>query len=461
MMSMHRGALFALSAAATIALVSGCAPAAPSPNDDDPNAARDVDLVVAIDAGLAAPALESIDKQIAAFEEEYPHIHVKTREYTWTGTTFAAELSGGTLPDVFTVPVTDGKGLIEQGQVADISALVAELPYFDNFNPTVLAAGQNSAGDVLAVPVSIYGQALHYNRELFSQAGLDPDQPPTSWEELIADAKAISDATGQAGFASMSSANTGGWIVSTMTYALGGRMQAVKDGKAVSTVNDKETAEALEYLHRMRWDDDSMGANFIYVGKSINQDFAAGKIGMFIKGADNYTQLVQQADVDPDIYGLTTLPVANAKDAGVLGGGTLAAVNSKADAGTQAAAVKWIDFFYLQRLVDEDAAVANAKIMAETDQPVGVPQLPIFDKETYDKQQAWIEPYINVPQDQMSHYIDNMFDQTLVNEMPNQTQAIYALLDPVLQAVLTDRNADIQKLLDAANSSAQQLLDRS
>ena len=87
-----------------------------------------------------------------------------------------------------------------------------------------------------------------------------------------------------------------------------------------------------------------------------------------------------------------------------------------------------------------------------------MPALPIFDKATYDQSQAWIEDYINVPRDQMTAS-PRIFDQPLVNEPAAHTQEMYAALDPVVQAVLTDENADIDALLDAANAQVQALLD--
>ena len=57
-------------------------------------------------------------------------------------------LAGGTLPDVFTIPFTDGKSLIEQGQLADITDLVNALPYGGKFNPNVLATAQDDEGRI-------------------------------------------------------------------------------------------------------------------------------------------------------------------------------------------------------------------------------------------------------------------------------------------------------------------------
>ena len=147
--------------------------------------------------------------QVAQFEAANPDIDVESVEYEWTGPTFAAQLLGGTLPDVFTIPFTDGKSLIGQDQLADISDYVAELPYADQFNPNVLATGQDADGNIFAIPTAAYGIGLHYNRALFEEAGLDPDQPPTTWAEVAQYAKAIADETGQAGYSQMSQSNTG------------------------------------------------------------------------------------------------------------------------------------------------------------------------------------------------------------------------------------------------------------
>ena len=103
--------------------------------------------------------------------------------------------------------------------------------------------------------------------------------------------------------------------------------------------------------------------------------------------------------------------------------------------------------------------MADAKALKANNQPVGVPALPIFDKATYDQSQEWIKDYINVPVDQMAPFTSQIFDQPIVTEPVAHTQELYAALDPVVQAVLTDKNADIDALLDAANAQVQAILD--
>ena len=417
-----------------------------------------VTITVAIDKGLSKDAKDQFEARVAAFEKANPLITVKAQEYTWTATTFTADLAGGTLPDVFTVPFTDGRGLIAQQQVANISGLVSQLPYAKSFNQNIAAEGQASDGSQWTVPIAAYGQGLHYNRTLFTQAGLDPDKPPTTWDEVRTDAKQIADKTGQAGLAMMTKDNTGGWIFTTMVNAFGGRVESTDGGTTTATIATDQAKQVAQYIHDMRWTDNSMGANFLYDWNGINQDFAAGKIGMYVSGGGNLPNLITQNNMDMKDYGLTVLPLQG-DDAGVLGGGTLAAVSAKADEQAQVASVKWIDFYYVQQLIDKDAAVTSAQQSVANKQPVGAPQLPIFDQKTYEQQQEWIKPYINVPLDQMAGYTDNVFKQPLVPEPGVATQDVYAKLDPVVQSILTKKDADIDKLLSGAQTQAQRAID--
>ena len=411
--------------------------------------------------GATQEATDALNLQISEFEAKYPWVTVEPQEYNWTAPTFTAALAAGTLPDVFTIPFTDGKGLIAQHQIVNIDARVRALPYVDKFNKSILANGQDDKGQIWAVPYQAYGMSLTYNRTLFTQAGLDPNKPPTTWDEVKADAKIIADKTHMAGFAEMATQNTGGWQLTTMSYALGGRMEKVgDDGKIKATLDNAATKSGLQWLHSLRWDDNSMGATFDYNWTSINQAFAAGQIGMFTGGSDLYTAMVQNDNLQTADYGVTVIPLASDPNAGVLGGGTLVAVNVVTTEAQRDAAVAWIDFYWMNKLLTQDGAVSDAKALKANNQAVGVPTLPIFDKATYDQVQVWIKDYINVPTAQMTPFTSKIFDQNLVTEPTVHTQDLYAALDPVLQAVLTDKNANIDALLAAANKQVQSIIDK-
>lgn len=408
--------------------------------------------------GADEAAYTAFAEQEAQFEDANPDIDVIGVEYEWEGPTFAVQLAGGSLPDVFTVPFTDSKTLLENSQLMDVTDEVEELGYAEKFNPVMLEGVTDSDGRIFGFPRQAYAMGLHYNRTLFEEAGLDPDSPPTTWDEVRDAAKTISEKTGKAGFMEMTQNNTGGWQLTAATVARGGSIQEDDgDGTYTSTIANDATKSALEFLQTLRWDDNSLGSNYLLDWGTINQEFAAGNIGMYSSGSDVYTALVRDFSLNPDDYGLTVVPVENG--GGTLGGGDIAVVSPTVDEATKAAAVTWIDWYYMQKLLDEEAAVKDAETLVAQDQAIGTPVLPVLDRETYEESLTWIEPYINVPRDQMTPFIDGVWEQTPMGEPKGKTQEIYALLDAVVQAVLTDQNADIDALLEKADVDAQALLD--
>lgn len=466
-MRSSRTTALGMAGALAVGLLAACGSTADTPADGSSPAASGGDEKVTITVagllpGAEQAAVDALNKRVEEFEAKYPNITVKPQEFQWLASTFTAQLAGGTLPTVFEIPVTDGKTLIENGQLADIDAQVrADMPYADDFNPSVLANAKGADGKFYAVPAkSFYAVALHYNRNLFTQAGLDPDKPPTTWDEVRAAAKTIHDKTGVWGYGTMALDASGGWQLTAGANARGGVVEKVnKDGSYTATLDDPAVKAHLEWLHALRYEDDSIDPDTTLGWAEINQAFGGGQVAMYTSGSDVYTALVQNQGLTKDWgYGLTAIPTA--KGGGALGGGTLAAVKADATDAEKDAAVKWIDFWYLAKLLDKDQAVADAKANSASGQAIGTPVLPIFSQDQYTTSLGWIKDYVNVPLDDMKGYTSTMFSQTLVGEPSASTQDIYGLLFPIVQAVLTDPKADVDALLKAANTQAQQLIDQ-
>jgi len=412
--------------------------------------------VASLIPGSTQAAINQFNAQVKEFERKNPTIKVKPVEYQWTAPTFAAKLAAGTLPTVFEVPFTDARTLGDNGQLANLTPYFKRLPYHKKYNKAVIAEGTDAKGQIIALPKGAYAQALHYNRALFKQAGLNPNKPPTTWGQIRKDARIITQKTGKPGYVEMAkNDNTAGWILTTLVYSLGGRMEKGIGTHAKATLNNRYTIQALNMLKAMRWTDNSMGSNFDLGWSDINQAFAAGQIGMYISGSDVYTNLVQAYNVNPSIYGLTTIPLAKNKKAGVLGGGTLAAVRPKVNKAQLAAAMKWISFFYEQPLVSKKQAIRNAKTLVANHQPVGVPALPLFNKKQYNLANHWIKRYINVPLGHMRPFLNGIFKQKLIPEPEASTQSVYNALNAVVEAVLTNQNTNVVQMLQQANAQAQ------
>src|SRR6478736_7746118 len=85
--------------------------------------------VGALRPGATQEAVDALMLQISEFEAKYPWVSVQPAEYNWTAPTFTTALAAGTLPTVFTIPFTDGQGLIAQHQIVNIDERVRALGY--------------------------------------------------------------------------------------------------------------------------------------------------------------------------------------------------------------------------------------------------------------------------------------------------------------------------------------------
>ncbi|GAB3825033.1 ABC transporter substrate-binding protein [Kribbella italica] len=401
--------------------------------------------------------IAAFDRNVKKFMTENPNITVKSTETKWDAQTFQAQVAGGSLPTVMNISFTEPANMIPNKQLPDITDELKLVDLTKDLNPQTLKIVQDDAGRIYGVPIDVFSVGLAYNRALFTQAGLDPDKPPANWDEVRQYAKQITEKTGKAGYAQLTKDNTGGWMLTTMTYSLGGTVQS-QDGKK-STFNDAPTKKALQLLKDMRWTDNAMGSNFLYNQEEIRQDFAAGKIGMVLQAPDAYDMAVKNFGMKPADYGHGALPQDGGPH-GTLTGGSLKMINPKASKNEIVAALKWIKSQDFDKYTNEQLAVQNAKETIADKGFVGRPGITPLSQATYDQYNKWREPYSNVPVKQFQGYIDSTTSLKLLPEPSNKGQEVYALLDPVVQQVLTKKDADIDKLLTDAASKIDARLAR-
>lgn len=454
-MKLTRLAIAAATAAATIVALTGCTSA---PTADDIN-----DQKVTITIGNQPPAsqeaeLAYFNEKLEAFRAAHPNWTIETSESVWDAETFPAQLAGGSLPTVIGVPFTEMSGLIQRGQIADITEALATTGLDSELNASTLQIAQDANGKVYGIPTDAYSLGLAYNRALFEQAGLDADNPPATWDEVREAAAAIAEKTGQTGFAQLTKDNQGGWILSAEVYSLGGSMEN-EDGTKV-TFDSDETREALEMLKAMRWEDNSMGSNFLMGAADAAQAFAAGQIGMFVIQSAAYQPIVEVFGMPAEDFAFTTLPSPTGDSSVTLSGGNVLIVNSTASEAEKVAAVEWIDFYKLEKFRSEEAALEDATVKADQGTAVAIPGLSPVSDEQYSAYLGWIKDINNVPTSNFQTYLDRVATQTVLPEPVKNSQELYAALDPVVQAVLTDENADIDALITAAAEAVQAKLGR-
>lgn len=423
----------------------------------------DPELPVTITVGNLPPVAEAenreyFEAQVEAFMAEYPHITLEPREDAWDPQTFQAQLAGGNLPDVLSVAFTEANALAGRGQVADIAAAIELAGISEDLNPELLDLVTGSEGGIYAIPTAAQTLGLIYNRDLFAEAGLDPDLPPQTWEEVRSAAQEIVEHTDAGtGYATFATGNSGGWMLSAGIYSYGGTV--VTEDASEASFNDAEAIEHLTLLQQMRWEDDTMGRNFLYTPAELVEDFASGQVGMFIGFSGLYRPSVIRNEMDPNAFGMGAMPIEGGSPA-ALTGGQIQIVSPTTTLEEQVAAVQWIDYFHLRKFTDSDLAVEQAQASADSGQAVTVPEYPVVSAEAYDSYFEWIEPYRNVPVENFEGYLSSFESYTLLPEPSSRAQEIYSELDSVLQRILTDESADPAAVLTDAESAVNRLLGR-
>lgn len=398
------------------------------------------------------PGLAQFKTMVADFERQNPGIKVQGSTTAFDPLTFSAKLAGGRAEEVIKVPLTEPQGLIARKQVQPLTAELGKWAHYKEFNPQVLQPLSDGSGQVYGVPQAPFAQGLVYNRELFTKAGLDPDKPPATWEEVRAAAKKIAGKTGKAGFVHESKSNQGGWQLTMLTYTHGGEIEKDSGGKYVAAFNAEPTKKALTLLKEMRWNDDSMGSNQLNDQNDVIKRFAAGEIGMYMGTPGTYRLAKMTYGMEnTDAFGIGPLPQAGGK--ATLTGGDVYLVPKSVSKEKAAAAVKWLLFAYAQPAYDPAAAAERAKqLAADPESAVGVPTLPMFDAAQQAKIDEAVKPHVNVKLEHFAPWLEGTPALTLKPEPPVQAQQVYAVLDTVVQAVLTDKDADVDALLAKAET---------
>ncbi|NSC25342.1 extracellular solute-binding protein [Streptomyces albus subsp. chlorinus] len=396
------------------------------------------------------------DKRVKQFEKANPDIDIVPHEGFMDPKTFNAKLAGGKLEDVFYVYFTDTRGLIAKKQAADITDRIKDMPHRGDVQDALMRVFQDEKGRQYGLPTANYSMGLLYNRALFEKAGLDPDKPPRTWAQVRAAAKKIADlGDNTVGYADFSKNNQGGWHFAAELYSRGGRMATERDGKWKAAFNSPEGKATLRTLHDMRWKDDSMGSKQLLQAEDVQRMMGSGKLGMYVSAADNITVIAKQFGGRYRDYGLAPVPDAKA----TLIGGEGYMINPKADPETVKAGVKWLRWKFLNPdLVERDIQEnLDAKL------PIGLPVPPtpdIWKGSVRDRVEKAKRENANIPVDNYQPFMEAAPRIPGVIEPP-EAQQVYAVLDNVMQAVLTKKNADIDQLLATAEKKVDQIYDAS
>lgn len=415
-------------------------------------------------------AVESHETYIAEFNKLYPDVTVDRVHYKYATDTFVPMAEAGTVPTVFETWFTEPQKLINGGFVADITSALEARGWLDKMNPSIRTLLTGPDGKVYGVPRDGYALGLMINVEVFEDAGLVDENGvplyPKTWEELAETAAKIKEATGSAGLCLLAKDNAGGWHFSNIAWCFGATFQNQDaNGIWAANLNSPEVVAAMNYVKDLKWKYDVLtsdptsedwGTGFTQLG--------TGAAAMYIAANDAVSQPTFNNGLPVDKLMMCGIP-AGPGGAYSLFGGTPYMFAANATEDEIKAALDYLEVMGKAPVLTETAKaglIEDARYRKDNGIPV-INEFPSWsDDALIEARRAVVAEYSNVDAAMFQPYFDAVATEgNLRMEEPQMTQEMYAELTKVLQAVVTDENADAQALLDTANTNFQKILDES
>lgn len=404
---------------------------------------------------------------VKTFNESHANVEVIPAYYKYATDTFVSLAESGNLPTIFETWYTEPQKLINGGFVADITDELEARGWADIINPSIREL-LSKDGRIYGIPRDGYALGLMLNVELFEEAGLVDANGyplyPKTWTELAETAKVIKEKTGQAGLCLLAKDNAGGWHFSNIAWAFGATLTLEENGKFISNVDTPEAIAAMEYVKSLKWDYDVLtpdptnedwGTGFVNLG--------TGTAAMYIAANDAVNQPTQVNGLPADKLSIVPIPAGPNGAQFSLSGGTPYMFSKNATPEEINAALDYLEIMG-KAPVATDEAIAGMRADSQNKVDNNVPVIPRFpcwiSPEVLAAENAVTEEFGNVDMKLYNGYFDILKkDGNLRLEEPGSAQDLYAELTKVLQAVITDKNADVAALMKTADENYQKLLD--
>jgi ABC-type glycerol-3-phosphate transport system substrate-binding protein len=300
--------------------------------------------------------LDILRKSASSFMEENPGIEINIVEFPaddYPGALQAA-INGNNLPDIFhthnSVPLS---------RLDELNLVQPLDPYFSDsfvnrFDPATWLDGSTTLdGKIFAWPDRNFRRAslfMYYNKNVMEAAGLDPNSPPTNWDELKEMGQQVRDETGQYG---LHLGFTSSWFIERVILQLATTVNTVTgvpsehfegtfidwtEGNMFDYENVIPVIELFEELDEK----EILHPNYLTAGRSeATAHWAAGQSAFLIDGSWRLQEIILDYSQNYDLdFGISMLPGKKLDTAywGVQGGSPNSFVVAKSSENAEIAA---------------------------------------------------------------------------------------------------------------------------
>ncbi len=318
---------------------------------------KELSLSAALAAGIALPAAaeteltmyypiavggaltEVVDGIVAQFTAENPDIKVNaiySGNYDDTRVRALSALNSGEPAQLAVMFSIDAYDLIEQDLILPFDDLVEGdegTAWLNSFYPALMANGKIE-GQTWGIPFQRSTIVAYYNKDLFRAAGLDPESPPTTWDELIEMGKKLT--SGDTYGLMIPSTGYPYWMFQALAIQNG--KEVMSDDGLTTFFDDEAVVDTLKFWQSLSGEHGIMPTGTVEWG-TLRQAFLEGQTAMMWHSTGNLTAVKNNASFD---FGVAELP-ANVRKGSPTGGGNFYVFKDTTEE-ERAAAVKLIQF---------------------------------------------------------------------------------------------------------------------
>jgi multiple sugar transport system substrate-binding protein len=285
-----------------------------------------------------------------AWKQTYPGIpmtmgeNVQNLDYNQMLDKLRTAAAGNAAPDIARLPILWGAEFAAKGQLAEIKLEEFGFKKEDFWSGALKSVTWN--GKYYGIPTNNETMAFIWNKAIFKTAGLDPEKPPATWDDVVKYSAQIKKATGKAGYGLVARVNAGNTPFRAMpvlwAYGSGALDEAEPDPTMQKVlINNEGGVAALQALYDMYVRDKSVPTSALTNTQTENGDlFISGQIAMEIAHPSEYAAMLDKAKkatgADKDLadqvvanmsYGL--IPAGPVRRAVVFGGSNIHIFNDQ------------------------------------------------------------------------------------------------------------------------------------
>ncbi len=280
------------------------------------------ELTMFYPVAVGGPLTKLVDNLVNEFQAEHPDIKIKATysgNYSDTMTKAMTALKGGNPPHLSVILSTEIFTLMDNKAIVAFDDLISseqEKKWLDSFYPALME-NSRTGGKTWSIPFQRSTIVMYYNKDAFRKAGLDPEKPPATWDELVEMGKklVIKDDQGAVKQWGIEIPSTGYpyWMFGALTRQ---NSEVLMNDSGTETYFDKPgVVQALDFWQKLGKDHAIMPAGTIEWG-TLRSDFLEQKTAIMWHSTGNLTAVKKNATFD---FGVAMLPAG--KERGTPTGG--------------------------------------------------------------------------------------------------------------------------------------------